>query len=532
MQHSLRFVALLFLGFLLSLSQAAYASHVMGGDLTYRAVGVNQYVVTLTLYRDCSGATLPGSMSLAIQNGCAGGTLPGSPFNMSPVPNSISVGNFYCPSSQALAQCTPAAQLPNHEIQQYRTGTITISPGQWLLSTEICCRPTMANLVGQDNFRYEAMLDSRSGLQNSSPVFSNTVAYNLPWQQNTIFQMGAFDADGDSLVYSMEQPLNGCNTFVPYNNFMGIIMLSSAPTCIANIPPPLQYSATFPLPSFSFSGTCPTMTATPDFQFDPTSGSILANSFVYYPSSVPSDGQNKYVGVVKVNEYRRVNGTYTNIGSIRRELLFTVYNCGSNLMPNISPTVNVQYGTSNRTQPLSQIIPVHSAESIHVDLAATDANSGQTLNYTLAYNSVPGVTLQATSAGSTRLTFTPAASLPNGIYRVSVSVTDDACPIRGVETRSLAFRVYRTATATKANAGLAVAAYPNPFIEQVQFQLTKPGVQTLSICDQLGREVARVQSQASGQVQWQPGADLPAGLYLARTLDGSQTVRLLRSQLR
>jgi hypothetical protein len=166
-----------------------------------------------------------------------------------------------------------------------------------------------------------------------------------------------------------------------------------------------------------------------------------------------------------------------------------------------------------------------------VDLAATDANSGQTLNYTLDYNAVPGVTLQATSVGGTRLTFTPAASLPDGIYRVSVSVADDACPIRGVETRSLAFRVYRTPTATKANATLAVAAYPNPFTEQVQFQLAKAGVQYLSICDQLGREVARVQSQANGQVQWQPGADLPAGLYLARTLDGSQTVRLLRSQL-
>ena len=36
----------------------SFASHVMGGDITYNCVGGNNYLVTLTLYRDCFGTTI------------------------------------------------------------------------------------------------------------------------------------------------------------------------------------------------------------------------------------------------------------------------------------------------------------------------------------------------------------------------------------------------------------------------------------------------------------------------------------------
>ena len=45
----------------------AQASHVQGGDLTYTSLGSNQYRVVLKLYRDCSGAALPASMTLLVK---------------------------------------------------------------------------------------------------------------------------------------------------------------------------------------------------------------------------------------------------------------------------------------------------------------------------------------------------------------------------------------------------------------------------------------------------------------------------------
>jgi len=50
---------------LLSTIQAG-ASHLMGGELSYAYNGSN-YVVTLHLYRDCSGIQLPGSATITIR---------------------------------------------------------------------------------------------------------------------------------------------------------------------------------------------------------------------------------------------------------------------------------------------------------------------------------------------------------------------------------------------------------------------------------------------------------------------------------
>jgi hypothetical protein len=58
--------------------------------------------------------------------------------------------------------------------------------------------------------------------------------------------------------------------------------------------------------------------------------------------------------------------------------------------------------------------------------------------------------------------------------------------------------------------------------------LGKPGIQDLTTRDYLGRAVATVRSRPDGSVHWLPAAAPPAGLYLARSADGSQTVRLLR----
>ena len=46
--------------FLSTLSAFTYASHVSGGNIAYSCTGVpNEFLVTLTLYRDCSGIGAP-----------------------------------------------------------------------------------------------------------------------------------------------------------------------------------------------------------------------------------------------------------------------------------------------------------------------------------------------------------------------------------------------------------------------------------------------------------------------------------------
>lgn len=541
MYTPLRFLAVLLLGLGLVVAQPARASHAVGGDLTYRSLGNNRYEVNMTLFRDCSGIAAASNFPLTCRNGGTCNSPATVTATLMPIGMPV-VNSPYCPAVQATINCVltgpSAPNNPTSYVLLRYQATVTLPPGQWTMSTEENVRPNEANLVGNDPLHYEATLDNRTGLTNTSPSFSNSALFDLPWKQTTIAQMGAFDADGDSLVYSLDRPLGACGTYTPYSVYPGTAaqpaVLSTNPPCVLSVPTPATtYTATLPIFVRNDTvGTCPNKAITPSFDFDPISGSIVVTPARYDSVSVSAMGTNKYVVVVKVSEYRRIGGAYVNIGSVRRELMFTVFNCGNNTQPSFGARVGVQQGTGAPVmQPLGQIIPVMSGEPINVLLTGNDRNIGQAVTFDLLRNAVPGVQLQTTGSGTARLIFTPPLNLRDGIYRVSVNVNDNACPIKGFETRSLAFRVFGSALATHSGkAASAIAAVPTPFTDAVQFQLTKAGVQTLTIVDNLGRTIATVRSQADGLVRWAPAAELPAGLYLARTADGQQTVRLLRAE--
>jgi len=536
MRVLLRFFTLSLLALCLGFSYRAQASHVQGGDLTYTSLGGNQYQVVLHLYRDCSGVTLPISMSLNVKDGCNGTTQGTYPMN--PVPNAIITGNQYCATATGI--CDPTGP-DNFERNTYTTAPITIAPGQWLLSTELCCRPNTANLVGNANFRYEAALNNQvtvggtaQTIANNSPLSPSNPAFFIPWKQASLLGNIAFDADGDSLVYSLDQGLDGCSIYVPYQAYPTSGPVQLGPNCYLapSAAMPSAFTATNPvIVSGDTTGSCPLRNLVPNpnsFAFDATTGTLLVEPGRYIPNSASAQGLNKYVVVVKITEYRKIGGNYVVVGTTRRDLFLTVYDCGTNQMPTLTRTVGIQTGTTQVQQPLATAIPVMAGEPISVNLTATDRNPGQTITLSLMHNNVPGVTLQSTGAGAARLNFTPPLSLANGLYRVPVTVEDDACPLKGNETQLVTFRVHRT-LATRAATTTTIAAYPTPFTSDVQFQLAKPGVQQLGVYDQLGRLVTTLRSQANGSVRWQPGTEVPAGLYFARSADGGQLIRLLRS---
>ena len=63
---------LLSLTLIISFSQEFMATHVPGGNITYKCVGGNNYIVTLTVFEDCSGAvTVPNTpQTLTVSNSC------------------------------------------------------------------------------------------------------------------------------------------------------------------------------------------------------------------------------------------------------------------------------------------------------------------------------------------------------------------------------------------------------------------------------------------------------------------------------
>jgi len=123
------------------------------------------------------------------------------------------------------------------------------------------------------------------------------------------------------------------------------------------------------------------------------------------------------------------------------------------------------------------------------------------------------------------------ATLPPGRYTATVAVFDDGCPLNASEEQTFSFLVSAPSTALADRPALppaSGAAFPMPFREQVQFQAAAGG-QAITIVDELGRVVARLQAGADGRIRWQPTPTLPAGLCVARGAAGRPLARLLRA---
>ncbi|GAA4348819.1 hypothetical protein GCM10023185_05080 [Hymenobacter saemangeumensis] len=460
--------------------QQARATHILGGQLTYVNVGPNQYVVTLSLYRDCSGAGLPGSMTLTVRPSTSCTATPAPAYPMNAVPNSRYVGSQYCPAQQQQAQCTSAGTLPNFESEQYRTATITVLPGQWTMSTEICCRPYTANLVGQGNFRYEAQLNNRIvvngqnvDIQNSSAQYSlldipvpfvyvnqrTTIGFNTTDPNNT-----PLAPDTDSLVYSLVAPLDQCNVpvvYKPYPNNTIAVVPGSNPPCYI-LPPtntPANYTPMLPMPlSFSTTGVCPVLQGvnSGQFVFDASAGYFTFTPSSYV-NSAPSAGDNKYVVVGKVDEYRRLPGFGNRrflVGSVRREIVIIIIN-GTNSVPS-PPTASSTPGSGTTTVSTadSLFITIQPCNYSRVLLRFTDPDPQDLL--TVIYTGQGDINtdiLQSGDIGSyslsgngtaqprIRFDFQPSPSHAGRVLRIPFVVLDNACPVLGFQTKVLVVRI-------------------------------------------------------------------------------------------
>ena len=190
----------------------AYATHIVGGEMTYQRTGTNTYKIRLDLYVDCLNGSSQAISSDAqaifgIFNGNTKKMLSGYPISVSRKgPLRVQKTNYNC-----------IAVAPNACVDHYwYETTVTLPPivDGYYVSFQRCCRNgTISNIVnpGLTGANYWAYIpDSRLYVkENSSPVFKelppNFLCTNTPLK----FDHSATDADGDSLVYELITPYTG-----------------------------------------------------------------------------------------------------------------------------------------------------------------------------------------------------------------------------------------------------------------------------------------------------------------------------------
>lgn len=190
---------------------SANASHLMGGELRYETDGTN-YTVYLSLYRDCSGVSLPATATL----------------NYASVSSSISTNitmqrislKDVSPQCAYVNQCAnPNATMPGFQVATYRAIiTLPQAASDWIFSFNAGARTSMINVTGStSNLYLEAKLNNANG-ENSSPFTPGQPPLLIPSNNTVSAPLYTIDPDGDSVTFTRIAPLVAHNTSIGYSS--------------------------------------------------------------------------------------------------------------------------------------------------------------------------------------------------------------------------------------------------------------------------------------------------------------------------
>ncbi|REK06518.1 MAG: T9SS C-terminal target domain-containing protein [Bacteroidetes bacterium] len=381
-----------------SVIKPANATHMAGADLTYQNIGIGQYIVTYTFYRDCIGIPAQTTIGLTVSSAMCNMNLN---FTMTQVPGTGQEITHTCPS--AVTTCN-GGSAPGIQKWEYRdTITLPAQCNDWILGVSACCRnAAITTLPNPDSYNMyiQAHLNNMV-TDNNSPIFTNIPIAFMCINQNNYYNHGVLDIDGDSLVYSFVNPLSTRTTPVQYN------------------------------PGYSVSNP---ITSVPPVALNGLSGDVFMHPVT------PEIG----VIAVLVEEYR--NGVL--IGSTMRDIQIYTIQCNNNL-----PVASGINGTN--------IFEAYvcAENELCFDIFTSDIDVGDSL--TIWWNQgIPGASLTHVPDRRPVGTFcwTPGQnhvrSLP---YTFIVSVRDDACPSNGVQ--SYAYLVYVSAMSVTVNSSPSVSCF-------------------------------------------------------------------------
>lgn len=202
-------------GVFLFAPEQAGATHIVGGELTYRCLGNNLYEIRLTLRRDCllgaPDAQFDDPASIGFFDMTSNQLLSFLGFN----------GQLLIPfneddtlNQKFISDCTIAgSDICVHQTTYVDTIFLPFRPTGYTMAYQRCCRNgSLTNVLNPLNTGMTLMAQLSGFAQtqcNSSPQFGDYppiyICVNTPF----VFDHGATDISSDSLVYCFETPLAG-----------------------------------------------------------------------------------------------------------------------------------------------------------------------------------------------------------------------------------------------------------------------------------------------------------------------------------
>lgn len=298
------------LAIMLGLTAHVMASHIVGGELTYKCVGENRYQIKLDIYQDCLNGQPEAIRQdtpayIGIFNLDNGSILRDSvnPSSTQLVPPNFNNSCVNNPPATCLWKVTFIKEyvLPRNQ-NGYRVQYVR------------CCRnATINNILFPSETGATYFVDippSSTATCNNSAVFKNFPPQIICVNNPLVYDHSAIDPDGDSLTYSFCESYEGGSNFDP------------KPFPTATLPRTVVYA-----PGYSAGKP---ISGNPVLQINPKTGII---------SGTPNQ-LGRYVVTVCCNEWR--NGEVIN--TIKREFQFVITNCSKAVVANI-PQYSEEFNT-------------------------------------------------------------------------------------------------------------------------------------------------------------------------------------------
>jgi hypothetical protein len=387
-----------------------YATHLLGGIMYYKFIGFTnslrteaKYEITLKIYRDCYNgqADYDQPLELGIYDNNR---------DLERIEEVYYIQKVNVTPVQ-VANCTTK---PNVCIEEafYKVTVVLHAGHEHHLLYQRCCRNAQNNLQDDMGQSYYCMIPPASTYPDYSPVIIGVPAPYVCAGDTVTYSNAATDDDGDSLVYSIEQPWSGGDRVNP----------KPSPGSRINLPLALSsyksgYSNSLPFGS---------------------GGMLTINSMTGLTQLLaPNVGQYSFAVVVK--EYRKINGVWVYLSEIRRDLQLIVVPCPPNIKPVLvgsGSTYSVEAGDSicfdiNYYDPDWNTY----AYKTKLRLSAT----GDILYGTNGYTG-PRATLTQVSSQSSNIVYKfcwKLSCIPKSLargypYNFNVTVNDSGCPPKSI----------------------------------------------------------------------------------------------------
>lgn len=313
-----KYIAVLILG-LLGVMPQAFATHIIGGQMSYRCISPGRYHFTLKVYRDCgpnnsNNTPFDSDAVVTIYRGN----------NPSPLRNK----KYGAPSKRTIpADVNPCMTITSTTCVEEGTyefdEDLAIINESYYISYQRCCRnPGTLNINNPRDIGGTYTVEITPAAQrvcNSSPTFSNYPPINICANFDIDFDHSATDIDGDSLAYEFCAPFLGGGPIISGPESTG--PNGSAPNP-ATAPP--YNLVSFRAPTYTASRP---LAGNPTVRIDPVTGHI---------SGAPTTTGQFSVGVC-VREYR--NGVL--LSTSRRDFQFQVQNCTPTVVADIEHDVEI-----------------------------------------------------------------------------------------------------------------------------------------------------------------------------------------------